>query len=208
MDGPLLDGRYRHYQCYSDILTARGFKPISMSQYWEMKRSRVDRNQLLALSNAGDLYDEFLATWIQRIETKEYLVLDKLQAGVVDILYRWKESGKRLLLATMRNNAFNLHWQLKELDIFQYFDEIVVVGSGQAGANKSVKIKPLLSNTSLDEVIWVGDTEIDIQAAREIGVKVCALTCGLRETDYLKSLLPDILELDLSTFVKNGIGNL
>ncbi|MDD5180280.1 MAG: HAD hydrolase-like protein [Gallionellaceae bacterium] len=200
LDGPLLDGMQRHYQCYRDILLEHGFAPIPMRQYWEMKRNRVDRRKLLALSNASDLYDEFLASWIQRIEARKYLALDRLQSRVEDILVNWKKSGIRLLLATMRNNAAHLHWQLDKLGIADSLDEVVVVGSGQAGASKSAEIKPLLSNKRLDEVIWIGDTEVDIHAARELGVKVCVLTCGLRAEEYLASLAPDMIEENLSSF--------
>ena len=200
LDGPLLDGRYRHYQCYSDILTEHGFDPILMPLYWENKRDRMDRRKLLALSNASDLYDEFLASWIQRIETKKYLALDRLQNRVEDILVDWKKSGIRLLLATMRNNPGHLQWQLGKLGILHLLDEVVVVGSSQAGASKSAEIKPLLSDMRLEEAIWVGDTEVDIYAARELGVKVCTLTCGLRTEEHLASLSPDMIEENLSSF--------
>lgn len=203
LDGPLLEGMHRQYKCYGDILTEHGFKPIPKNQYWEMKRNRVDRRQLLALSNVCDFYDEFLASWLRRIETKEYLALDRLQNGVIGILSGWKSSGIRLLLATMRNNATNLNWQLGELGIARFLDEVVVVGSGQAGTNKSANIKPLLNGSRLEEVIWIGDTEVDIYAARELGVRVCALTCGLRTEEYLASLSPDMLEADLNSFSKS-----
>jgi len=206
LDGPLLEGMYRHYQCYSDVLTEHGFVPIPMTQYWEMKRNRVNRRHLLALSNAGDLYDSFLAKWLQRIETKKYLALDRLQTGAVDILQDWQKNGKRLLLATMRNDSSNLHWQLSELGIDHFFDEVIVVGSGQAGVNKSVEVKPLLNNVSLEEIIWVGDTEVDIHAARALGVKVCALTCGTRSKEYLASLSPYLLEIDLNSFAVAEFG--
>ena len=138
---------------------------------------------------------------IERIESKKYLLLDRLQNHAVDILSDWEKSGMRLFLVTMRNKPASLYWQLGELGIAHFFDEVVVVGSCQAGANKSANIRPLLNNSRLEEVIWIGDTEVDIHAARELGVKVCALTCGLRTEEYLASLLPDMLEKDLNSFV-------
>ena len=201
LDGPLLDGMRRHYQCYSDILIEHGFKPIPIGQYWEMKRNRVDRRQLLSLSSATEMYNEFSALWIERIESREYLLLDRLQNHAVDILGGWKKSGMRLFLVTMRNKPVSLYWQLGELGIAHFFDEVVVVESCRAGASKSANIRPLLNNSRLEEVIWIGDTEADIHAARELGVKVCALTCGLRTEEYLASLSPDMLEEDLNSFV-------
>lgn len=202
LDGPILDGMHRHYQCYSDILKEHGAAPVPLQSYWDMKRNRVGRRKLLALSDAVGLYDEFLDAWMQRIEAKEYLALDRLQDGVVDILSQWKEAGTQLLLATMRNNPANLDWQLRRLDILRLLDKIVVVGSGSGEEGKSSKIRPLLGEVDLDKVIWVGDTEVDVYAARKLGVKVGALTCGLRTQEYLASLAPDMLEADLSSFAE------
>jgi len=186
----------------------RGFEPIPVDLYWEKKRNRVDRRALLSLSHAAGIYDEFLAAWLSMIETRESLALDRLQTGVVEILERWKLRGVKLLLATMRNHTANLHWQLGELGIVRLFDRIVVVGSAEAGANKSAEIGPHLERSRLDEVVWVGDTEVDIQAARDLGVKICAVTCGLRTSEYLASLHPDMLKANLTDFAENGFNDL
>ncbi|QEE25648.1 HAD family hydrolase [Rhodanobacter glycinis] len=203
LDGPLLDGVLRHYQCYSDILAEHGFVAIPMDQYWEMKRARVDRNKLLALSGATEFYDTFLAHWLQRIESRDYLALDRVQDGAVETLTRWKGLGMRLLLATMRNNTQNLEWQLEQHGLITLLDRVVTVGSSHAGAAKATHVRPLLLNSRAGETIWVGDTEVDIYAARELEVDVCALTCGLRTREYLASLSPDLLEPSLVAFAES-----
>jgi phosphoglycolate phosphatase len=203
LDGPLLEGMYRHYHCYRDILLAHGFKPIPLEQYWQLKRSRANRKELLSLSHADQFYEMFLAEWLQHIETPKYLAMDQLQFGVLGILEDWKRLGIRLLLATMRNNASLLQIQLEKLGLAQFLDHVVVVGSEHAGTNKATEIEPFLRNLDRSTVIWIGDTEVDILAARELGVRICALTCGLRTADQLMSFSPDVLEADLSSFSKN-----
>jgi phosphoglycolate phosphatase-like HAD superfamily hydrolase len=200
LDGPLLDGMQRHYRCYSDIMKERRFRPIPVELYWEMKRNKVSRRILLECSDALPLYDEFLETWIDRIETKEYLELDRLQYDVMNILSKWKERELRMILATLRNDPKNLTWQLDMLDLRRFFDDVVVVGSGQDGANKASEVKAKLMDQCLDRIVWVGDTEVDVAAARELGVRVSALTCGLRTKEYLVSLSPDYIEADLHSF--------
>jgi phosphoglycolate phosphatase-like HAD superfamily hydrolase len=54
----------------------------------------------------------------------------------------------------------------------------------------------------VDRVVWVGDTEVDVAAARELGVRVCALTCGLRTKEYLVNLSPDYIEAGLHSFAE------
>lgn len=202
LDGPLLDGVRRHYECYSKILSEHGFIPVSLDQYWELKRAKVDRNKLLALSGAGELYDKFIALWLERIESVEYLALDIVQPGAIATLIRWKQLDIRLILATMRNNIKNLEWQLEKFGLFPLLDHVVAVGSGQAGEDKANQVRPLLLNSFAGQTVWVGDTEVDIFAARTLGVKVCALTCGLRTREYLTSLLPDMLEPNLVAFAE------
>lgn len=200
LDGPLLDVKRRHYQCYSDIMREHEVEPVSMNFYWEMKRNRMDFRQLLALSHAADLCDEFLSAWSQRIEIKEYLAMDMLQNRAKEILGDWKRSGMRLLLATMRTHPDTLHWQLGELGIAHFLDEVIVAGGNQDGFGKAAGVKPHIDKKRLDEVVWIGDTEADVHAARLLKVKICALSCGLRNEAYLSSMLPDMMEPDLSAF--------
>jgi phosphoglycolate phosphatase-like HAD superfamily hydrolase len=100
----------------------------------------------------------------------------------------------------MRNNPSNLTWQLDMLNLRRFFDDVVVVGSGQYGANKASEVKPKLMGLCVDRVVWVGDTEVDVAAARELGVRVCVLTCGLRTRDYLLTLFPDYIEANIHSF--------
>lgn len=193
LDGPLLDGQFRHYQCYRDILSEKGFVPMSLAQYWDMKRNRVDRRKQLAASGAESIYNEFLDMWLARIESRPYLALDRLQEGVILKLRDWKTAGIYLLLATMRRHRDNLLWQLETLGLHVWFDESVVVDATKPAGKKSSGIKPYLRDRVLDRALWIGDTEIDIEAARRLGVKICAVSCGLRTTDYLASLKPDFL---------------
>lgn len=200
LDGPLLEGRFRHYQCYRDILESFGHSPVGIDLYWTMKKDRANRHELLKLSNADHLYDQFLQAWMEKIETPEYLKLDTLQNGVVEILQCWKKDGIKLILATMRNNASNLKEQLSGLAITPLLDDILVVGSDLSGENKSTAVLPFIRQYPLDEILWIGDTEVDVSSAKKLGIKVCALTCGLRSADYLSSLNPDFLMDDLHSF--------
>ena len=200
LDGPLLDGKHRHYQCYRDILLEKGFKPVSLSIYWKMKRNCVGRHKLLDASGAVAIYDYFLKTWVERIEQKKYLVLDRLQNQTVKILKEWKRARARLLLVTMRNNPSTLDWQLKRLGILPLMDKLISVGSLQIGASKSQEVRRQLKQIDPEKTLWIGDTEVDIRAARELGVKICAVSCGLRSSDFLSKLRPDYLEPDLKSF--------
>lgn len=196
LDGPILDGKLRHYQCYSDILRENGFIPIPLNEYWEMKRMRIDRHDQLAASRADAIYDTFLQYWMERIEEKRYLSFDRLHPGVLQKLESWRSLGVKLVIVTMRNNKVNLLWQLEKLELMPFFERIITVGSC-SGADKANAVRDNVALSKHDSALWVGDTEVDIDAAHELGVKICAVGCGLRKPVYLASLSPDYLVSDL-----------
>lgn len=197
LDGPILDGRLRHYKCYGDILVENGFTPLPVEEYWEMKRRRLDRHHQLAASKADGIYPLFLQRWLQRIEEKSYLAADRLQPGIPEKLQQWKSQGIELILVTMRNNMENLHGQLRILGLLPLLDQVVAVGTDSGEAGKAEAARPHVERSQKAAVLWVGDTETDIGAARRLGVRVCAVGCGLRTLEYLASLKPDFLVSDL-----------
>ena len=193
LDGPILEGKYRHYKCYSDILREYDFVPVPIDDYWDMKRNRLDRRKQLAASAAEGIYGQFLESWIKRIEKKSYLKLDRLQPGLLDKLRSWKDSGLELVLVTMRNNRNNLIWQLELFGLLPLFIEVITVGAGADQNPKFQAARPFVKKHGRSSIWWIGDTEVDVEAARLLGVKVCAVYCGLRTYDYLADLNPDLL---------------
>ena len=206
LDGPILEGIDRHYTVYREILTQNGFPALPRDLYWATKRNLVNRRELLGMSGAAGMYDLFLQTWLERIELREYLRLDRLQPGVLEVLNDWCSRGIPIFLATLRNNKPNLEWQLQELGLLRYFRGVVVVVHGDPHASqepwksKAAAIHSLLPARSTDSIYWVGDTEVDVKAARALGAKSCAVLCGLRTEEHLRSLSPDYVLEDVATF--------
>jgi len=198
LDGPILDGKGRHYACYCRILAQHGYSPIPIDAYWDLKRSRGDRRTLLALSGAQSLYATFLAEWLDSIESDEMLVLDRVQPGAAEQLARWQGQGIRLILATMRRDSAALQRQLAALRLLPLFARVVICDHAEGGAGKAQRI--LAAEGAIDgaRCLWIGDTEADVEGARRLGARVVAVTCGLRTAGYLASLQPDDLVDNLS----------
>jgi len=199
LDGPVLDGKHRHYRCYSDILLQFGYKPMKLEQYWEMKRLRQDRTKQLAVSGATGIYNQFLSLWLERIEEKKYLELDCLQPMVHEMLTLWNFNNIRVILVTMRNNQDNLLWQLDRLALSPLFGDIIAVGSHESCEGKSEAVRNIVKATKSHQELWIGDTEIDLRASRSLDIPICLLSCGLRDREYLNSLKPDFLLPDLAS---------
>lgn len=197
LDGPLLDGKERHYQCYTDILRENNFQPLPIEKYWEMKRQRLDRRVVLRESNAEHFYDVFFQGWLERIETQKYLALDKVQDSAQTILSAWQNANVNMILATMRHHPENLFWQLEQTDLLRFFTKVIPVGNLGGNHSKAAAVEKFLPKGKEHECLWIGDTEVDVASAQALNIPVAALYCGLRTKDYLQSLNPNYLVLDL-----------
>lgn len=188
LDGPILEGKNRHYKCYEQILTQHGYSPLPIEEYWKLKRARCNRLELLKYSNATSIYDEFLETWLNVIEEKNILKLDEVQHGVHQCLQEWKDQEIELLLVTLRSNHENLIEQLKNLSLFEYFDEILICKHAKGGEGKAEAVRKQGRDQNISSALWIGDTEIDWEAARELGCPVMLVSNGLRDEAYLQTL--------------------
>lgn len=193
LDGPILDSKLRHYQCYKDILEERGYTPMPREKYWEMKRKRQDRKRLLAVTGAEAIYDIFLTEWLDRIESMKMLALDKIQPNALTKLQEWRNLGLYMVLATMRQHPEQLHNQLRELEIKYFMDQIVVCDYLRGGIGKALAVKDVVQDFYPKRSLWVGDTEVDFEAAKFLGSPVWLIYQGIRSKAYLASLQTDFL---------------
>jgi phosphoglycolate phosphatase-like HAD superfamily hydrolase len=198
LDGPLLDGRDRHYTCYRTILESAGHVPLAADRYWAMKRDRTDRRAQLAASGAESLYDQFLRAWLDLIEAPEFLAMDRVQPGALDVLSRWKGRGIRLVLATLRRHPDRLRDQLASTGLARLLDVVIASRHEAGGAGKAREVREAAPWLDPGRALWIGDTEVDVEAARALGCPVWLLTCGLRTGPYLASLDPEFLGPDLT----------
>ena len=141
------------------------------------------------MSGAQEIYDEFLASWLMIIESPEALALDKVQDGAKDCLLSWKSQGIRLTLVTLRKNKFALDEQLRLTGLRQILDDVLVCDHADGGEGKAAAVSDFFQDRlSIQNSLWIGDTEADWQAAQSLGCRVVLLANGLRNEAYLRSL--------------------
>jgi phosphoglycolate phosphatase-like HAD superfamily hydrolase len=189
LDGPLLDGKEKHYYCYRSIIEKFGFQPIDLEAYWKEKKSKLNRIELLKLSGAESIYSEFITSWIVLIESPEALSLDKVQKGAISCLKKWKRLGIELHLVTMRKNIRALEEQLNITGINKFINAIFVSDHEDGGVGKADVVRNNLHGKQFKhQTWWIGDTEADWEAARSLGCKIFLVSNGLRNEKYLGTL--------------------
>lgn len=196
LDGPLLEGKYRHYKCYEDIINKYGGNLLDIDAYWDLKRSKVTRDIVLEKSNFQDSYNTFFEAWMTNIEDEKYLQLDTLKPQVIETLREWKNITDKIVLVTMRQNRTFLLQQLKDLGVYNLLDEIIDCPPQR----KNTKYEAL-KNKKFKTAIFIGDTEEDTNTAKMLNIKSIGITNGLRKKEFLDAnyYYEEIKNIDFNT---------
>lgn len=199
LDGPILDGKKRHYECYKDIVSELNGTVIPQEEYWNLKRQKQNHYILYELSQLKDKTDIFMSRWVTLIEDKEYLQYDELKPNIKVALTEIGSFGNKVILVTMRKNKDNLFWQLEKLGLCHFFDKILIC-DGIDINSKAEQIADSFGGGNL----FIGDTEIDIYTADVLDMDFVGINNGLRS----KSIFLDRYSVnELFEYVKENKQN-
>lgn len=212
-DGPIIDVSERYYHVYQFCLEktrrpSQVVQELPKAEFWELKRSRVPEKQI-ALNSGLDAAQaqEFAQLRRQTVHTEAYFNYDTLAPGAVDALLKIQQAGIDLAVMTMRR-VRELDYAFKKYDLGKFFPENrCYCLSNDYVKTRDIEDKPLLMARALKELppatdTWmVGDTEADITAAKNYGIKVMAVESGIRDRTQLELYHPDLIVQDFSTAV-------
>lgn len=190
LDGTLLDVKFRYHAIHRDLL--KPHKTLDLKTYWKLKRQGVPERQMLAkLKVPGEQIEHYLRRRMELIETESYVAMDRLVAGVKPTL-RILARDYNLVLVTNRHNHAQLHRQLDNLGIREYFKSVLTAestGEEQIAARKAELVREL----DADILAVVGDTRQEVLAARMLKAIAVVVSYGIREPQALKRAKPDSL---------------
>ena len=116
-----------------------------------------------------------------------------------ETLMALKSMGLKLAVFTY-NNSKATRIALRRHRLESFFDVIVARDMVTRPKPNPIHLDTVLNRLGVEreEAIVVGDTEMDIKPCKELGVRVVAVTTGIRTVDELKPYNPDFLIEDLS----------
>ncbi|MHC5939382.1 HAD family hydrolase [Nostoc sp.] len=212
-DGPIIDVSERYYRVYQFCLekTRRPnqvVKELPKAEFWQLKRSRIPEKQIALNSGLDEAQaQEFAQLRRQTVHTEHYFNYDALAPGAVDALLKIQQAGIDLAVMTMRR-VRELDYAFKKHDLGRFFPENrCYCLSNDYVKTRDIEDKPLLMARALKELppaadTWmVGDTEADITAAKNYGIKVMAVESGIRDRTQLELYHPDLIVKDFSAAV-------
>ena len=183
LDGTLLCSAFRHYTVYCLIIRRLGLEALPYTIYWQGRRKGLSNLEMLFYTGLQAADRQWVqALWHQHIESVEMLRLDELFPGVIEWL-QTKQVEVRFVLVTLRSKAYALKAQLAWLGLTGHFQHILIVPHQPQAAQSKARI--VESNIQTEILAWVGDSEVDMQAAQQLGVQAIGVTSGMRSAGAL-----------------------
>ncbi|KAA6349938.1 Phosphoglycolate phosphatase [termite gut metagenome] len=114
--------------------------------------------------------------------------------GIVELLQALQERGKQIGVAS---NKYHAATQKLILHYFPAINFTAVLGQQEGVApkpNPAIVYKLIqTAEVSKDEVLYVGDSGVDMQTAKNSGVTSCGVTWGFRPRAELEEYYPDFM---------------
>ena len=113
--------------------------------------------------------------------------------GIIELLQKLRKQGVKL--AVVSNKADYAVKALCEQYFPKYFDEAVGEREGIARKPAPDTVKEVLKNLQMDksQAVYIGDSEVDVQTARNAGMDCIAVDWGFRDISVLKEAGAEII---------------
>lgn len=178
LDGTLLDSRARHLAALRQSACAVGvaLAEEDILTYWLLKTdgsNGLTALRRLGIPEASKIHQE----WVSIIESDHLLALDRIYEDTLQALQRAWALSATFLLVTSRQNPRAAHRQVTDLGLGKYLKEIIVVDAAKRMTKATVS-----RDLGLEAVI--GDTEVDLEWAQDLGVPFYASCFGFRSRQF------------------------
>lgn len=186
LDGTLLDTLEDLYLATNMALESHSLPPRTRDEVRMFVGNGVE---MLILRAVPDDTDEDTVLWVladfKRIYSSICEDHTKPYDGILDMLTALRERGVRIAVVSNKFDAAT-----KKL-CAKYFGELVEVAIGErAGVRKKPAPDTVLEalrelGVTAEGAVYVGDSDVDIATAKNVGIPCISVTWGLRDEDFL-----------------------
>ncbi|NPV83068.1 MAG: HAD family hydrolase [Candidatus Aminicenantes bacterium] len=187
LDGTLLDTIRDITHTLNLVLARRGFRQYSED---ECKMMVGDGMEVLVKRAVPEIADDerAISDLVQEYR-REYLSTYKQHSrpydGILEVLARLKEAGLKLAVLSNKSHEFTVR-MTRELLPFE-FDVILGARPGTPVKPDPAPLHQVLNELGLQpsEVVYVGDTSVDMETARAAGILAAGALWGFRDAEEL-----------------------
>ena len=180
-DGTLVDVSERFYRIFGDFLRMKGVVNIPRKEeYRDLKKRLVYDPEIFKFLGIGVEWEEYRRWKWDRVEDPEYLLFDSPLCNIEDLVSELRDKGYRVYVLTARRKPRNFWEELRWLGLHRVFDDVFITGDYSLDSKKR-----MIEHIVEPDDIIVGDSEMEIHAARSLGIRHIGVATGLRSADFL-----------------------
>lgn len=169
-------------------LTHFGFKTRTKNEVCSFIGNGVKELIIRAFDHKLQDYSEVLAYYLDYY-SKHSTDQTKPYDGVLELLRRLKNQGKKLAIVSNKSD-----FATKKLSK-QFFNGLIDVALGENEEN-GIRKKPAPDSVELalkqvgvakEKSVYIGDSDVDIQTAKNAGLPCISVTWGFRDEEFLRA---------------------
>jgi len=182
-DGVLFDSIEANRRLYNDLCTAVGRDPLRQEEIQYIHTHTVYEAIHFIFSKGDELEKKALEA-LKQIDLRNYIVYLKMEPHLFQALHQLKENG--ILRAINTNRTTSMKHIMERFDLWPFFDMVMTALDVKHPKPHPESIEKILQNFNLkkEEVVFIGDSEVDQQTARSSGVPFIAYKNGTIEADF------------------------
>ena len=172
-DGVLFDSLEANGRLYSDLCSAIGRSPLREEELQYVHSHTVFEAIHFISKENGDLEKKALQL-LKQIDLRNYIVYLKMEPHLLQVLTQLKERG--ILRAVDTNRTTSMKYIMENFNLWPYFEMVVTALDVKNPKPHPESVDKILQAFRLgkEEVVFVGDSEVDQQTAKAAGVRFIA----------------------------------
>jgi HAD superfamily hydrolase (TIGR01509 family) len=172
-DGVLFDSLDANGRLYEDICQALGRPPLKHEELSYIHVHTVFEAIRFISGNDEALEKKALDIW-KGIDIRRYIPLLKMESHLLQTLERLRERGVKTAICT--NRATSMKHVMEYFNLWPLFDMVVTALDVKHPKPHPESVEKILEALHLHrhEVLFVGDSEVDQQAAGSAGIRFVA----------------------------------
>ncbi len=198
-DGVLFDSLEANSRLYNDLCALGGRAPLREEELSYVHTHTVFEAVHFIFGKDEDSEKKALEM-LKQVDFREYIVHLKMEPHLLQTLGRLKENG--ILRVVNTNRTTSMPHVMDRFDLWPFFDMVVTALDVKNPKPHPESVEKILQTFNLkrNEVVFVGDSELDQQAAKSAGIKFIAYKNKEIPSD---AFIDDHLEL--LNFITEGV---
>lgn len=182
-DGVLFDSYEANTRLYNDLCSKVGREPLRAREM-DYVHTHTVYEAIHFIFDRGDELEKKALEVLKQIDLRNYIGYLKMEPNLFETLSRLKENG--ILRAINTNRTTSMKHIMDRFDLWPYFDMVVTALDVKHPKPHPESIEKILQafDLSKQEVVFIGDSEVDQQTARSSGVPFIAYKNGVIEADF------------------------